>query len=55
MRAIEKMTENAREVTGTCGCGYALPSFPVHIHHSVMDELERLDTSYMTEFWWNRL
>lgn len=55
MQAIEKMTEGAKEVSGTCGCGYALPAYPVHLHHSVLNDLERLDTSGVVDRWWDRL
>ena len=55
MRAIERMTENAREVSGTCGHGYTFPDYPVHLHHSVLTDLERLDTSGVVDDWWSRL
>jgi hypothetical protein len=57
IEAIDKMTENAREIgcSGTCGHGYALPSYPVHLHHSVLNDLERLDTSRVTDKWWESL
>lgn len=55
IEAIDKMTENAKEVSGTCGHGYTFPDYPVHLHHSVLADLERLDTSGVVDDWWSRL
>lgn len=55
IEAIERMTENAREVSGTCGHGYVVPACPVHLPHAVLNELERVEPLYRTDEWWKGL
>lgn len=55
IEAIDRMTENAREVCGHCGHGYALPEYPVHLPARTMQELETVDPLYRTDEWWRNL
>ncbi len=42
IEAIDKMTENSKSVRGSCGHGYTMPSYPVHLPAHILNQLERM-------------